>query len=78
LETKIKISFQIRKSRLENNTLWKSKSRRDYCVPEKGVRNVVLYVPHFLKDIFVFLFLELGAVTWCRKQLPSNKIAKVK
>ena len=29
-------------------------SERDYCVPEKGVHNVILYVPHFSKGIFVF------------------------
>ena len=52
LEKKIKISFRIKKSRIENNTFWKKLSERDYCVPEKGVWNVILYVPHFLKDIF--------------------------
>ena len=55
---KIKISFWIKKSRIENNTLWKILSIRDYCVPEKGVQNVILYVPHFIKDIFVFSLQE--------------------
>jgi len=46
-EKKIKIPFWIKKSRTENNTFWKKLSKRDYCVPEKGVQNVILYVPPF-------------------------------
>jgi len=49
-----KIPFRIKKSRTENNTFWKKLSERDYCVPEKRVHNVILYVPHFFKGIFGF------------------------
>jgi len=51
---KIKISFWIKKSGIENNTFQKNLSERDYCVPENEVRNVILYVSHFFKDFFVF------------------------
>ena len=54
-EKKNKISFWIKKFGTENNSFQiKKLSGRDYCVLEKGVRNVILYVPHFLKDIFGF------------------------
>jgi len=49
---KIKISFQIKKSRTENNTFQKNLSERNYYVPEKGVWNVILYASHFFKGIF--------------------------
>jgi len=51
---KIKISFRIKKSGTENNTFWRNLSGRDYCAPGKGVRNVILYAPHFFKGIFGF------------------------
>jgi len=35
-----------KKSGTENNTFWKNLSKSDYCVPEKEVWNVILYVPH--------------------------------
>jgi len=43
-----------KKSRIKNNTFQKNLSERDYCVPKKRVRNVILYIPHFFKGIFVF------------------------
>jgi len=49
---KIKIPFRIKKSGTVNNTFWKKLSERDYCVLEKGIHNVILYVLHFLKGIF--------------------------
>jgi len=66
-KTKIKISFRIRKYGIENNTFQKSRSERDYCVSEKGVWNVFLYMYPFLRAFSSYL-LKLGAVMWCRKQ----------
>jgi len=43
-----------KKSGTENNAFQKKLSGRDYCVPEKEVQNVILYVLHFFKGIFGF------------------------
>jgi len=47
-------NLRIKISRTENNTFQKKLSEIDYCVPEKGIRNVILYVPYFYKCIFGF------------------------
>ena len=53
-EKKNKIPFRIKKFRIKNNTFQKNLFGRDYCVSEKRVQNVILYVPHFFKSIFSF------------------------
>jgi len=51
---KIKILFCIKKSKIKNNTFKKNLFERDYYVPKKVVRNVVLYVPIFLRIFSIF------------------------
>jgi len=48
-ETKIKISFRIRKSRIENNTLWKSRSIRDYCVLKIKIQKIKIKSPFWIR-----------------------------
>ena len=70
-EKKIKISFWIKKSETENNTLQKNLSGRNYCVLEKRVWNVILYALHFFKGIFDF-----SPVTGC-SDMMSEAIANL-
>jgi len=53
-EKKNQNPFQIKKYGTENNTFQKNLSGRDYCVPKKGIQNVILYAIHFFKGIFGF------------------------
>jgi len=53
-EKKNKISLWIKKFETENNTFRINLSGRDYCVPEKEIRNVILYASYFFKGIFGF------------------------
>jgi len=82
-EKKIKISFRIKKFGTENNTFQKKLSGRDYCVPEKRIQNVILYVPHFLKGIFGFSPMigcsyivqeAIAKIYYCFKQGPKTSL----
>jgi len=71
-EKKIKITFRIKKSKTENNTFRKKLSGRDYCVLEKGVQNVILYTPHFLKGIFG-IFPVIGCNDMVQEAIAPNQ-----
>ena len=53
-ETKTQNPLSIKISEIENNTFWTNLSGRDYCVPEKEIQNVILYILHFLRVFLSF------------------------